>query len=783
MKIQGTICSAIIFLAAVSHADAVFAATRYVGQNQTYTTIQEAINAAADGDTIIVRDGIYTGVGNRNISFNGKAIHLKSQNGPEHCIIDAQRSGRVFVFTGGEQNNAILEGFTISGGYVSGTSWQTGSGGGIYTSNLSSPTIQNNIIANNEAADWGYGGGITVNSGSPLLINNTFSGNTAVRGAAISISGDIHMYNNIMWGNHSSITDAIDLGGTITIYYCIIEGGRSGISTRGLVTINSTVLLDSDPLFADPSTGNYRLQSEYGRWSSTTGTWVLDNATSPAISGGDPGFDYSREPMQNGARINMGAFGNTPTASKSPGWKLTITSHPLEGISLEGDYPGITGYHTYVTPGQWVQMIAPEVALVDGATYFFRRWQIGQNAMPEGLSVVSTAINSETTLTAAYEIQKHHLSVTSITVGDMPVHGVQISGTGSGNTPYMIQCDDQETASLLAPDTVRSDGVLQKFVRWKINGELLPVGSRDITLLMDDEKSAVAIYEIQKWTLNVQSVPTGVFIDGDRPGVTEFTADCHDQEFIMLLAPASIVDQGIRYNFLRWRIDETEQPDEEVSVQVVVDDSKSIVAVYEIQTHKLTVTSAPVSGISMAGDKPGVTDYQIPCDDQDLVTLLAPVTAHVEGIRHDFVRWMLDSQPQEHGELSLAIVMDSDHLAEGVFKVIRLVTVQSEPPGAEISDDMPGIAPYTAECDDVALIRLTAAVSLKHDAVAYDFKYSMLDGEELPTGQETLEFQVDSDHIVQAVYEIRKHTLTVLSEPVQGISLAGDRPGTTDYVL
>jgi len=782
MTIQGRVFSAIMFLAAVSHAETALAATRYVGANETYTTIQSAIDASTNGDTIIVRDGTYTGAGNRNISFSGKGIHLKSQNGPEHSLIDAERSGRALVFTGGEQNNAIVEGFTISGGYVSGSTWGTGSGGGIYISNSSSPTIRNNVITGNEAAGWGYGGGITVNGGSPLLANNTFSGNTAERGPAISIGGHIQMYNNIMWGNHSSsINHQIDLGGTITIHYCIIEGGRSGIWTRGLSTINSTVLLDLDPLFVDASIGKYRLQSQYGRWSRAAGTWVFDTTTSPAIAAGDPSFDYSREPMPNGARINMGAFGNTPTASKFPGWKLTITSDPIEGIFLEGGYPGISGYHTFVAPGEWVEMIAPEVVLVDGATLFFRRWRIGQNEMAEGVSVVSTAINSETTLTAVYEIKKHPLSVTSKTVDDVPLYGVQISGTRSGNTPYMIQCDDQETASLLAPDTVRSDGVLQKFVRWKIDGVPQPVGSRDITLLMDDEKSAVAIYEIQKWILNVQSVPAGVFIDGDRPGVTEFTADCHDQEFIMLLAPASIVDQGIRYNFFRWTIDETEQPDEEVSVQVVVDDSKSIVAVYQIETHKLTVTSAPLSEISMAGDKPGVTDYQVPCDDQDLVTLLAPVTAHVEGIRHDFVRWMLDSQPQEHGELSLAIVMDSDHLAEAVFKVVRLLTVQSDPPGAEISDDRPGITPYTAECNDGQLIRLTAAVSLKQDALAYDFKYWMLYGEEQPLGQTTVEVTMHSDITLVAFYETTQHALTVHSTPITGIGITGDRPGQTSY--
>lgn len=55
-----------------------------------YSTIQAAINAAADGDTVMVADGVYTGDGNRNIDFKGKAITVMSENGPENCIIDCQ---------------------------------------------------------------------------------------------------------------------------------------------------------------------------------------------------------------------------------------------------------------------------------------------------------------------------------------------------------------------------------------------------------------------------------------------------------------------------------------------------------------------------------------------------------------------------------------------------------------------------------------------------------------------------------------------------------------------
>ena len=63
-----------------------------------YQYIQDGIDAAVDGDTVIVLDGIYTGTRNKNLDFNGKAITVTSQNGPESTIIDCEESGRGVYF-------------------------------------------------------------------------------------------------------------------------------------------------------------------------------------------------------------------------------------------------------------------------------------------------------------------------------------------------------------------------------------------------------------------------------------------------------------------------------------------------------------------------------------------------------------------------------------------------------------------------------------------------------------------------------------------------------------
>jgi hypothetical protein len=119
-----------------------------------FNNIQAAIDDAKDGDTVVVRDGIYTGEGNRDINFLGKAIVVKSENGPENCIVDCNGSEtelhRGFDFQNGEEPNSVVDGFTITNGYAN-------SGGGIY-GGARRATVTNCIIAHNVA--YRGGGGI-----------------------------------------------------------------------------------------------------------------------------------------------------------------------------------------------------------------------------------------------------------------------------------------------------------------------------------------------------------------------------------------------------------------------------------------------------------------------------------------------------------------------------------------------------------------------------------------------------------------------------------------------
>ena len=70
-----------------------------------HTSIQAAINASADGDTIIVAPGTY----NELVRLNGKAITLRSESGAGQTIIDGGALGTTMKFVNAETSATVLE--------------------------------------------------------------------------------------------------------------------------------------------------------------------------------------------------------------------------------------------------------------------------------------------------------------------------------------------------------------------------------------------------------------------------------------------------------------------------------------------------------------------------------------------------------------------------------------------------------------------------------------------------------------------------------------------------
>ncbi len=216
-----------IFLSAIMlffAGQPLWAAVRLVPSE--YNTIQGAINDCNNGDMVIVSPGTYY----ENINFLGKNITISGTepddwNIIKATIIDGNKTGSVVTFNNGETNEAVLEGFTIRGGYGSinldfdsNLLW----GAGIYCYN-SSPFISNNIITGNYSlADIendlaSYGGGISCLNSSAIITNNIIKNNLAAAGGGImSYSSTVIITNNVISNNSAAIGGGVVLlGGTL----------------------------------------------------------------------------------------------------------------------------------------------------------------------------------------------------------------------------------------------------------------------------------------------------------------------------------------------------------------------------------------------------------------------------------------------------------------------------------------------------------------------------------------------------------------------------------------
>ena len=151
-----------------------------------FDAIQEGIDAATVLYTeVVILPGTYTSSGNYDLSFNGLAITVRSQNwDPTEVLIDCQGNGRGFLFIDDEDANFMIAGLTIANGYVSGSA---APGGGIRCGipgfppitqpHFGSPTISSCVIRNCRAA---LGGGMSCEeSSNPIVNDTTFQDNTA----------------------------------------------------------------------------------------------------------------------------------------------------------------------------------------------------------------------------------------------------------------------------------------------------------------------------------------------------------------------------------------------------------------------------------------------------------------------------------------------------------------------------------------------------------------------------------------------------------------------------
>jgi len=241
-------------------------------------------------------------------------------------------------------------------------------GGGIYAGPSGDSTSVNVIITN------------------CTIANNNLSGDLPddlTGGGIHSVSSNITITNSIVWYNNGVPVMLDSPVSSSPVLYSCIQGGYLGQGN-----------IDSDPLFASSDGSDYHLRSVFGRYS-PWGMWVNDSEHSPCIDAGDPQLLPGPEPLPNGKRINMGAYGGTAKASKgADAWVFHVDkyngSDSNSGLSRSDafatiqkgvDMANYTGDTVLVWPGTYTEDVdlkgraitlqsADEAAVVTASTAY-----------------------------------------------------------------------------------------------------------------------------------------------------------------------------------------------------------------------------------------------------------------------------------------------------------------------------------------------------------------------------------------------------------------------------
>ena len=219
--------------------------------------IQDAVDAAAAGDTVLVTNGTYSSASEISVT---KAITIEGVNGREVTIIDGLDDHRCFNLG---NSACTLSGFTIQNG---------------------------NSIYGNGGLDGHLGGGVYCSGTNPLITHCTLSGNLAGENGGGSYEGTL---------NHCTLSgnEAGDKGGgsySGTLNNCVIsanEAGFGGGSAYG--TLNNCTLMGNDALYEGGGSYQGSLKNcilWHNMASNTGGNWHdptpdFDHCCSSGLSG------------------------------------------------------------------------------------------------------------------------------------------------------------------------------------------------------------------------------------------------------------------------------------------------------------------------------------------------------------------------------------------------------------------------------------------------------------------------------------------------------------------
>jgi len=238
-----------------------------------------------------------------------------------------------------------------------------------YNGEGNNKSYTDNVLVGKQSGITFYkGGNKNKMKGFKTIVRNNIIGNSAGYGIEDK-KPNIHtfivenncIYNNLKgkYKNVSSFTDIYTFPDYIGEDYTVKEGrynyALNILSKAWGIAEESGVY--SGNLDVDKAKNVYHLKSEYGRWNGMV--WVNDSITSYCINQGKSSSIYGNEPIPNGSRVNIGAFGNTVEASKSNIIAnlnhFTVYPNPTTGFITVSDEFNNSYFEVYAVTGQIVQ--------------------------------------------------------------------------------------------------------------------------------------------------------------------------------------------------------------------------------------------------------------------------------------------------------------------------------------------------------------------------------------------------------------------------------------------
>lgn len=314
-----------------------------------FSTIQHGIDAAGDGDTVLVHPGTYK----ENINFRGKDITVGSlfvttgdKNYIVQTVIDGNRQDSVVTFASGETTAALLSGLTITKGLAQGDSQLDRMGGGVFCSD-SSPSLTHLKVLDNEAAE--EGGGLYFDGCSPTIQDVSVVDNRAYGGGGMRFSYGRPSLQNVVVTNNTASSS----GGGLQFYHA------DAMVTNALIAGN----VANDQISGDGGGGLYF----DGCNPVFVNLTVVGNST--AGHGGGLHVSFSSNPTL----VNSIVWGNTPEQiyfdTDWPGEAVTIEYSDIqggeEGIVTNGQGPVNWGEGNMDTDPRFVNAGAEDYRLAD----------------------------------------------------------------------------------------------------------------------------------------------------------------------------------------------------------------------------------------------------------------------------------------------------------------------------------------------------------------------------------------------------------------------------------